>query len=229
MPPSLRGTLQLDFDGTLAEGDVSTGILSRFAGPEWPARVDAASRTLTANPDDPALIAAMVQGFAGLTGDIASYLRYVREHHPARAGLTELIDTADRLGLDCHVVSNGFEFYIRDYLRAAGVEGRVQIHSGSLSGDGSLAYLGPDGLPATGGFKRAWSEHFLARHELLIYVGDGSSDLAPAQLASLVFARDSLLSRMPSSYQGALRPFETLLDVAAGLQELFSGSSRGSR
>ncbi len=223
----LRGTLQLDFDGTLAEGDVSTGILSRFLGPEWEERVEAASRALKADPDSPALVETMTAGFAGLTGDPEEYLRYAREHHPARPGLPELIESAERLGLECHVVSNGFEFYIRDYLRAAGVDGRVEVHTGAVSANGGLVYLGPEGLPSRGRFKLTWAEHFLRRQDLLVYVGDGSSDVAPAQLASVVFARDSLLTRLPATYQGTVRPFETLHDVARELEDYIS--SKGSR
>ena len=220
MPARIRGTLQLDFDGTLAHGDVSTGILARFLSPRWLERVEAASREIVANPESSALIATMTEGFAALTGDAEDYLRYARKNHPARTGLAELIETAEGLGLECHIVSNGFEFYIRDYLRAAGIEDKVEIHSGFTSGEGSLVYLGPGGLPVRSRFKVAWAEHFLAQHDLLIYTGDGSSDLAPAQRASIVFARDSLLSRMPASFPGTLRPFDTLHDVSRGLEAL---------
>jgi 2-hydroxy-3-keto-5-methylthiopentenyl-1-phosphate phosphatase len=220
MPPALRGTLQLDFDGTLAHGDVSTGILARFAGPEWQARVEAASRELTGNADSPALIDAMAAGFAALRGEPGDYLRYAREHHPARPGLSDLIDAAERLGLDCHVVSNGFEFYIRDYLQRAGVESRVAVQSGSLDAEGRLVYLGPAGQPANGRFKLAWAEHFLGRHELLVYAGDGASDIAPARLASIVFARDSLLTALSDCPRLKVRAFETLEDAARQLQSL---------
>jgi len=220
MPTPIRGTLQLDFDGTLAQGDVSTGILARFAGPAWLERVEAASRELTADADSPALLDTMAAGFGALSGKAESHLRYAHRHHPVRSGLPELIEAAERLGLDCHVVSNGFEFYIRDYLRRAGVDSRVAVHSGAVANDGNLVYLGPDAQPARGRFKFGWAEHFLTRHRLLVYTGDGTSDLAPAQLASIVFARDGLLTRMPVSFPSTVRPFETLNDVAEGLEEL---------
>lgn len=216
----VRGILQLDFDGTLAQGDVSTGILARFAGPEWEERVSAASRELLSDPESTALVDTMVAGYAALTGSRANQLRHAREQHPPRPGLRRLIEEAERLGLESHVVSNGFEFYIRDYLRTAGVEARVWIHSGSEVEDGALAYLNPEGAPTRSRFKVAWAEHFLRRHAFLVYVGDGSSDVAPAQLASIVFARDSLLSGMPAAFQGRLRAFETPEDVAKGLDEM---------
>ena len=220
MEPGLRGTLQLDFDGTLAHGDVSTGILARFADPAWTERVEAASRRLLADPDRSDLIDAMVAGFADLTGAREDHLSYAHEHHPVRPGLADLIETAERLGLDCHVVSNGFEFYIRDYLARASVEQRVAVHCGSVSEGGRLAYGGPDGRPVRRRFKVAWAEHFLGHSECLVYVGDGSSDIAAARLAGTVFARDSLLTSLQEGFAGAVRPFETLHDVARGLEEL---------
>ena len=165
----------------------------------------------------------MAAGFAALSGARDDYLRYARESHPVRPGLPELIVTAERLGWQCHVVSNGFEFYIRDYLRAAGVDGRVEVHSGSVSEDGSLVYVGPEGAPLRSRFKLAWAEHFLAQHDLLVYVGDGSSDLAPARLASIVFARDSLLTGLQEKFAGTLRPFDTPHDVAKDLSRLSPG------
>jgi 2-hydroxy-3-keto-5-methylthiopentenyl-1-phosphate phosphatase len=216
----IRGTLQLDFDGTLAEGDVSTGILARFVAPEWTYRVDEASRRMATDPNSPELISTMRAGYAGLGPGHEAYLAHAHEHHPARPGLAELIDAADRLGLEPHIVSNGFQFYIRDYLRREGVESRIRVHTGEASRQGDLVYFAPDGRPTTSRFKLSWAEHFLAQRDLFIYVGDGSSDLAPARLAGIVFARDSLLSSMPRDFAGSLRPFETLLDVAKGLEEL---------
>lgn len=216
----LRGILQLDFDGTLAEGDVSTGILARYVSPEWSERVSAASRALAVDPDSPALVDTMVAGFAHLTGNRDEYLRFALEHHLARDGLPELIAAAERRGLECHVVSNGFEFYIREYLRRAGVESSVSVHTGSEAQDGSLRYLGPEDEPVRGGFKARWTAHFLSRCPLLVYVGDGTSDVAAAQQASIVFARDSLLTGMLEGFAGTLQPFETLHDVALGLEGL---------
>jgi HAD superfamily phosphoserine phosphatase-like hydrolase len=214
-----RTVLQLDFDGTLVVGDASTGILARFAGPEWPDRVNAASRMLAAEPDSPALVDAMVAGYASLGADLDAYIAHVREHHPPRPGLRELIDAAASLGMEAHVVSNGFDFYIRDHLRAAGVESRVALHTGSAQG-AALSYAGPDGTPVRSRFKERWTEHFARDGAIVIYVGDGTSDIAAAVRCSVVFARDSLLEGLQGRYQGILLPFETLTDVAQGLRNL---------
>jgi HAD superfamily phosphoserine phosphatase-like hydrolase len=227
MPRAPRAILQIDFDGTLVEGDASTGILAHFAGPEWTERVSAASRVLREAPDSPALIETMTAGYAALGSDFDAYLAYVREHHAPRSGLRELIETATRLGIESHVVSNGFEFYIRDHLRTAGVQDRVAVHTGSAH-DGALVYTGPDGTPVSSRFKERWTEHFRRAAGAVIYIGDGTSDVAAAILCDAVFARDSLLTGLQSSaYQGQLYAFETLHDVARMLERHYS--SMGSK
>jgi HAD superfamily phosphoserine phosphatase-like hydrolase len=211
-----RTILQLDFDGTLVLGDASTGILQHFVGTEWPERLEAASSTLLDDPGSTALIDAMTAGYAQLGTDFDAYTAHVREHHPARPGLRELIDTAMRLGFEPHVVSNGFEFYIREHLRTAGVEDRIAIHTGAAQ-DTTLSYAGPDGRPVRSRFKERWTQHFLDSGASVIYVGDGTSDIAAASLCGTVFARDSLLTGLRGAYKGRLCAFETLLDVADGL------------
>lgn len=219
-----RGVLQLDFDGTVAAGDVSTGILARFAAPAWERRIEAASRLLLTDPDSPALIYAMAAGFAGLTGTRDEHLGFAHGRHPVRPGLRELVDATDGLGLECHVVSNGFEYYIRDYLEQAGVAGRVSVHAGTTDAAGRLVYPMPDGRPSRGRFKLAWAEDFLQHSEVLVYAGDGSSDLAPARLAGIVFARDSLLSGLAEDFAGSVRPFDTLLDIAREIGALLGNA-----
>jgi HAD superfamily phosphoserine phosphatase-like hydrolase len=229
MPHPSRAILQIDFDGTLVEGDASTGILARFAGPEWTERVNAASRVLHDRPDSPALIDAMTAGYALLGDDFEAYIAHVRQYHPPRPGLRGLIDTATRLGIEPHVVSNGFEFYIRDHLRTAGVEDRVAIHTGSAQdGAGALFYAGPDGAPVHARFKERWTHHFKQRAGTVIYIGDGTSDIAAAILCDAVFARDGLLTGLQNTaYRGELRAFETLHDVARMLKRDYS--SMGSK
>jgi len=214
-----RAILQIDFDGTLVKGDASTGILSRFAGGEWSQRVNAASASLIADPDSAVLIDTMCAGFQQLGTDYDAYLAFVRANHPPRPGLLALVETAEDLRFECHIVSNGFEFYIRDHLKTAGVEGRVEVHTGSATGQ-TLSYAGPDGLPVSTRFKERWADHFASSGMPVFYVGDGTSDIAAAVKCTVVFARDSLLTGLHGRYEGIVLPFDNLLDVVKGLRGL---------
>lgn len=219
MPNPHRAVFQLDFDGTLVEGDASTGILSRFAGAVWPQRIEAASRAMRTQPGTPLLLQAMSQGYAALTGSREDQLAYARDAHPARPGLPQLITATESLGIACHIVSYGFEFYILDYLRAAGVADHVVVHAGHDAGHG-LVYDDPEGHAASGNFKRDWTRHLRQRYGHLLYAGDGTSDIAAAELADTVYARDALLTGLTgTAYAGAIHPFESLHDIVATLRK----------
>ena len=219
-----RLILQLDFDGTLTERDVNEALFLRFLGREWSERIEMASRAFRADPSSPALIETLQEATAQLRESDDACMAYVTTTIRARPGLPQLIETAARLGMECQVVSYGFDFYIRHYLSQAGVEDRVAVHcgeTGMATSGRSLTYRGPDGTPVVRDFKMLWTRRFRELADVLVYAGDGGSDVAPAQLSDVVFARESLLTGMPASFPGIVRPFETLHDVARGLQELY--------
>jgi HAD superfamily phosphoserine phosphatase-like hydrolase len=216
-----RTILQLDFDGTLVEGDASTGILERFAGPEWPRRIAEASKTLRTEPNSTALIDTMTKGYASLGTDFGAYIAHVHERHPARPGLRDLIEVATGLGMETHVVSNGFEFYIREHLVSAGVYERVAVHTGVAAGT-ALTYADPTGSPVRSRFKEQWTKHFLRDGSTVVYVGDGTSDIAAASHCHVVFARESLRTGLRGIFRGHLHSFDTLHDVAKALESSYS-------
>ncbi len=216
--------LQLDFDGTLVQGDVNEAIFRRFVSEEWTDRIESASRELARDPSSPALIDALRDATANLAATDDECLAFATDNNPPRDGLPDLIEAAKRYGMECHVVSYGFEFYIHHYLQMAGVENDLEVHGGGTARGPAgrlLQYTGPQGQDVSADWKVLWSRAFRERAEALVYVGDGGSDLAPALLCDVVFARDRLLSQMPMTYAGMLESFDTLHDVARGLEELF--------
>jgi 2,3-diketo-5-methylthio-1-phosphopentane phosphatase len=220
---SRRVVLQLDFDGTLTERDVNEVLFLHFLGLEWSERIERASHAFRTDPSSPALINTLQEATAQLSQGDEECMAYASRSVALRPGLQELIETAEELGIERHIVSYGFDFYITHYLRQAGVERRIQVHCGETAwtaGSRSLTYLGPDGSPLQRDFKMLWTRFLRRKADVLVYAGDGGSDVAPSLLADVVFARESLLSGMPSSYAGTIQPFETLHDVARGLREL---------
>jgi HAD superfamily phosphoserine phosphatase-like hydrolase len=216
--------LQLDFDGTLVHGDVNEAMFRRFTGEEWNSRIETASQELARDPSSPALIDALKKASAQLAASDAECLAFAIENNAPRDGLPDLIETARRFGMECQVVSYGFEFYIRHYLEMAGVEREIEVHGGRTERSPTgrlLRYTGPQGEDVAADWKILWTQAFRERAETVVYAGDGGSDVAPAQLCDVVFARDRLLSLMPAAYPVTLRSFDTLHDVARGLEELF--------
>jgi 2-hydroxy-3-keto-5-methylthiopentenyl-1-phosphate phosphatase len=216
--------LQLDFDGTVVHGDASWGIMSHFIGDAMAPRFTEASRQLKLDAGSTALVDVMKLGCSLLTAPLDECVAYAFEMHPVRPGLARLVSTARGLGMSVEINSYGFDFYISQYLRNAGVLDDVTLRCGMTrpsEGGLILSYTGPNGEDVTSLWKETWSQHYQRLGLRTVYVGDGRSDLPSAQLAAAVFARDELLASMPASYAGVVRPFDTLDDVADGLLALY--------
>jgi 2-hydroxy-3-keto-5-methylthiopentenyl-1-phosphate phosphatase len=125
--------LQLDFDGTLTERDVNEALFLHFLGPEWSERIEAASRAFLADPASPALIETLQRATGQLNTSDEECLSYVTRTIALRPGLPQLIETAERLGIERHIVSYGFDFYVHSYLQRADVDRRVEVHCGETA------------------------------------------------------------------------------------------------
>jgi 2-hydroxy-3-keto-5-methylthiopentenyl-1-phosphate phosphatase len=69
------------------------------------------------------------------------------------------------------------------------------------------------------GFKEEYTATFQQAGNTVIFLGDGLSDIYPARRADYVFACKELL-RLCGEQGLPHRPFESLLDVKRGLEEL---------
>lgn len=224
LAPEQLSVLQLDFDGTVVHGDASWGIMQHFIGHAMSEHFAEASRRLKADAASTALVDVMKLGCSLLTAPLDQCVAYAKQNHPVRPGLARLVSTARAVGLSVEINSYGFDFYIREYLRDAGLLEDVVLRCGVTrpsEGGLALSYTGPDDEDVTSLWKETWSEHYRRRGLRTVYVGDGRSDLPSAQMAAAVFARDELLASMPASYPGVIRPFDTLDDVADGLLALY--------
>jgi 2-hydroxy-3-keto-5-methylthiopentenyl-1-phosphate phosphatase len=119
------------------------------------------------------------------------------EHVRIRPGFKDLIDFCRNSGIRTIIVSNGLTFYIEALLDVLSIKG-VEIHASKneFSSDGmKVGYSGPDGKEIDDGFKEAYTSMLLDEGYEVIYIGDGSSDIVPARLASLVYATGNLLEK----------------------------------
>ena len=82
-----------------------------------------------------------------------------------------------------------------------------------------VKYIGPEGREVMVGFKEAYTELFLRRGYRVIYVGNGVSDIYPAQRAHHIFATGDLLGRC-NEVNLKCMPFNDLNDVIRGLELL---------
>lgn len=161
---------------------------------------------------------------------------FVRDTVHLRAGFAELMDWARRNDWYPVVVSNTYDFCLDAVLDDLGFD-RVGRHCGRTSFDyrWRVRYESPRGIELADGFKLSYAAAFKNAGDFVACMGDGSSDIEPANLAAAVFARDQLWSQLKDAHP-RIYPFETFHDVidvldreARGWVEAFSTESSGFR
>jgi 2-hydroxy-3-keto-5-methylthiopentenyl-1-phosphate phosphatase len=212
---AMKTLVQCDFDGTITEKDVSFLLLDAFSEEDWrPLLAQYQRGEISVNSFNS-------QAFAMVRKDKQTLLQFARDKAKMREGFRELVDYCRRQGFRFVVVSNGEDFYIEALLRDMGLDD-IEIFAAKAEFDSSgvkTRYIGPDGNCLEDGFKEAYVRWFIAEGYSIVYVGNGSSDLSPARLASHVFATGDLLAQCEQKNLNCI-PFVDLNDVIRGLERL---------
>jgi len=206
----MKLAVQLDFDGTVTEEDVSFLLLDKFAGGDW-------RKYLEEYTTGKITVAAFSKKVFGMiTADEKTLTDFVLTSPRAktRRGLWELMDYCKRKDIKVVVVSNGLEFYIKAILDKKRITG-VAVHAAEsvFAPSGmKVRYIGPDGSEMDEGFKEAWTDMLCRQGFQVIYIGDGTSDIYSARKSKYVCATDHLLELCRSEGLN-WHPFEDFLDV----------------
>ncbi len=209
--------VQLDFDGTITEEDVSFLLLDTFANGDWRKYLaEYTARKMT-------VAAFSKKVFSMITTDEKTLTDFVLNSPKARTrrGLWELADYCKRKDVKVVIVSNGLEFYIKAILKKKGITG-VEVHAAEsvFSPAGMrVRYLGPDGQEIDDGFKEAYTDMLFRQGFQVIYIGDGSSDVLPARKANYVCATGDLLESRRLENLPCI-PFNDFFDVIKGIEAL---------
>jgi 2-hydroxy-3-keto-5-methylthiopentenyl-1-phosphate phosphatase len=183
--------VQCDFDGTVTMEDASFVMLDVFARGDWRAinhEYEAGRITVGRFNED---------AFALVRATREMLLDSIRSRVRLRPGFPEFTADLQRRGFHLAIVSNGLDFYIQEILKGAGLPG-IEVHAARTTFQGdrlTVQYLGPDGRPLDDAFKEAYVTLYLSQYRRVVYVGNGSSDFAPARRCHHVFATGTLLSR----------------------------------
>jgi len=159
--------------------------------------------------------------FAMVKADRQTLLRFARSKAKMRDGIRELITYCHRKDFQFVIVSNGLDFYIEALLRDIGID-NIEVFAAKtqFSPKGLEAwYIGPEGNKLESGFKEAYVRLFLDRGYHVIYVGNGISDISPAQYSHNIFAIGELLAYCKETNLSCI-PFVDLNDVVSGLERL---------
>ncbi len=205
-----------DFDDTAAEQNVAELLLQRFGDPSWQ-DVRARFRAGQLSLKDYQEIA-----FRDVTADREAMERYVKQQANLRARFGEMLAYCQGKDIPVAVVSHGLDFYIRALLESEGV-GQVPVYSVNTAfGDDGIKFFYPFPYPGEehrGNSKGVIVDRYRAQGRSVIYVGDGRSDLEPAERADLVFAH-SVLADECGKRNIPFRRFEDFGSVLSALRKL---------
>ena len=207
--------VQCDFDGTITEEDVSFIILDAFAEGDW--------RQLHRTYEESNISVGRfnTDAFAMVKTDRQSLLKIAKAKVKIRPGFHRMVACCRSKGFRLVIVSNGLDFYIEAILKDIGLAdievlaAETHFYPTGLK----VQYIGPDGNHLDDNFKDAYVNSFLGEDYRVIYMGNGTSDLAPARQCHHIFATANLLAHCQQMNLGCT-PFTDFDEVVKVLELL---------
>ena len=207
--------VQCDFDDTITVGNVSTLIRDTFGPEGWLAmEEDYHSGKFSVEQSN-------IRQFALIKVTQGQIEDLVRSQVAAREGFVEFVESCLRTGIRLVIVSSGLDLYIKPTLDRLGLSD-LEFHSGKahVTPDGiELEYTDAYGSSMTKGLKESYTRKFKEAGHTVIYVGDGLSDIQPAQEADFVIARSTLEKHLRAK-NAPHYSFSTFDDVHARVKEI---------
>jgi 2-hydroxy-3-keto-5-methylthiopentenyl-1-phosphate phosphatase len=211
--------LFIDFDGTIARGDIGNAFFRRFGGEvctKWIERYHAGE----------------ISAQECFYGERNAMGRVRREDANAflttcdvDAGFPGLVAFCRSAGIPITILSDGLDYYITALLRMCGCEDILFFSNRLLwpsGGEGVPVLQFPHGnaeCDRCACCKRNIMLDACGDEDIMVYVGDGYSDRCPVEYADVVFAKGSLQAwcqQKNISYY----PYTDLLEVRRRLEEL---------
>jgi 2-hydroxy-3-keto-5-methylthiopentenyl-1-phosphate phosphatase len=216
----MKIAVQLDFDGTVTEEDISFLLLDTYVGDIWREHL----KEYTAGKIPVGTFNKKVFSMVRASKKAMTDLVLSSDRVKIRSGFPELFDYCRQKGIKAVIVSNGLIFYIEAILGKLGLNGiDVYAARNSFGPDGlKVAYVGPDGTEMEIGFKETYTNLLEKEGYEVCYVGNGASDIFSARRARYVFAVDELLKCCRKENVPCI-PFTDFFDVIKGLDTIISG------
>ena len=192
VPPLRPGepplAILVDYDGTIAQTDVSDTLMADYVTADWEERVAQYDAGLVGSRG-------LMEWEVGLiTADPASLLATAaaQPHDPGFRGFAERARAAR---IPVEVVSDGFGFFIAPALEALGVPW-IPIATAATTFPASGPHIefpfGNAACFACGTCKRERVRAHQAAGRAVVFIGDGESDRYAAAYADIVFAKHAL-------------------------------------
>ena len=214
-----------DFDGTIAQADVTDTLLERFGRAGWRAAEQAWRRGAIGSLECLAMQTGLLDmdagGFDSTLAGIAI--------DPAFAAFAEAVAAA---GTPLVILSDGYDRAIGALLEQHGL-GRIPVRANRLNAVGNRAWqlefpYADAGCAVASGHCKCASARTLANGAAMLLVGDGASDACLAGRADMVFAKGQL-ARHCRERGIAHRAIDGFADALALLPDVLSGALTGQR
>jgi 2-hydroxy-3-keto-5-methylthiopentenyl-1-phosphate phosphatase len=204
-----------DFDGTICLPDSCDYLLAKFASKEWKELDDAVWKgEITEREAFPRQIELLRVTWEDAK---AALLKGVR----IREGFAEFVGFCRERRMPLTILSSGLTVLIETLLESAGIVGvPVIAHGAEISGDRWRV------IPWTGNRLAEHCSHCkcadIAEQRAagfeIIYIGDGYTDLCPAERVKTLFATGNLAKACTDSHLNYI-PFDTFHDIQRRLAE----------
>jgi 2,3-diketo-5-methylthio-1-phosphopentane phosphatase len=220
LPPPDAAQVWIDFDGTISVSDVLDELIAEYAS-------DSSWQDLERQWQSGKIGSreCLLREFALLRVSALDLDRFLDriELDPGIEGLLRLLE---RHGVPFAILSDGVDLFIRKLLSRLDLPD-VVVRANTITHEGqrvSLVCPHGSGRCETGAAhcKCATAERLAAPGRRTIYIGDGRSDLCPAQKSDAVFAKNALAAALTKAGTPFI-PFGTLDEVTTILTNAWSG------
>jgi 2-hydroxy-3-keto-5-methylthiopentenyl-1-phosphate phosphatase len=212
------GAMLVDFDGTACSHDAAEHLLVEFGDPSWRELDTAWER---GELDSRRVISGQA---AMLNAPLERLIGFALEHCPIDPTFPPFVRWLRGENVPVTIVSDGFGFYIKPLLEAAGVAD-VEVITNTWSSDGEERIRFGNGHAVCIGCGTCKMNAVLSKPGPVAFVGEGMSDRYAAIYSDLVFAKDVLVD-IASADGVPIVPWETFDDVRAHLETLDAVPSR---
>ena len=210
----------VDFDGTITQQDIGEQIFLQYGNTE---RAEAIIKRIGLRE------LTSVEGWNALFEilnpvSINELTNFVRSFKIDEA-FHRLVSFSRAHKIEMVILSDGFEFYIKTILERENITG-IPIYSNRLieneSGKPQPVFPYRDEeCKSCANCKRNHVIENSGDDEFTIYIGNGSSDVCPAQYCDFIFAKDSL-RKFCEKEKVTFFPYDNFNDVVSRLETLFS-------
>jgi 2-hydroxy-3-keto-5-methylthiopentenyl-1-phosphate phosphatase len=194
VPPLRPGepplAILVDYDGTIAQTDVSDTVMAEHVPGIWESEAAAYDAGLMGSRR------LMTWEIAQVDADPAALLATAAAQ-PHDPGFVPFVRRAQAANVPVEVVSDGFGFFIRPALEALGVGELPVISARTTFADREATIAFPNGHPrchVCGTCKRNRVLEHQAAGRAVVFIGDGESDRYAAGYSDVVFAKHSLIN-----------------------------------